>query len=115
MNNLVELIISNISKSDLVKLLGTDELRDLRGKRLREITDQPFYLSIKEFGTYSNMRLHTKVLTQFINNVVEGCCIVRLSSNISYIMLKVVDDKASIVLKTDLDEEQRKLYKERSH
>lgn len=115
MNNLVELIISNISESDLVKLLGTDELRDLRGKKLKEITDQPFYLSVKEFETYSNMRLHTKVLTQFLNNVIEDCCIVRLSSNISYIMLKIVDDKAKIALKSDLNEEQMKLYEERSH
>lgn len=98
-----------------MKLLGTDELRDLKGKRLREITDQPFYLSVKEFGTYSNMRLHTKVLTQFLNNVITDCCIVRLSSNISYIMLKIADDKAVIVLKSDLTDEQSKLYEERSH
>lgn len=113
MNNLVEFRIPDILRSDLEKLLGTDELRDLNGKRLRKITAAPFYLSIEVLSTHSTMKLHTRVISLLMKDIEEDCCIARLTSNISYILLKIEDDRASIVKRSELTEEEKKLYEAR--
>lgn len=115
MSNLVELNIKNITREDLDQLLRTDDLRDMNGRKLKEFTEDPFYMSIKQFRKYASTDICSRVLTSLLNEAIEGCCIARLVNNNSYILLKLYGGNVKIVTEAELTEDQRSLYEGRIH
>lgn len=114
MNAFIDGILANITNESLSNLLGTDELREFSGKRLKEIKDgDMFYLSMREFAKHSEMMLHSGVLTSFIHSSMPMSCIVRLTKNVTYILLYMKNGRCNVVLQSDLDEKQLEEYKER--
>lgn len=113
MNEIIDSILSNISIEEISKLIGSEEIRTFNGKKLKQLNDDVFYMSIRKFGTYSRLRLHSGVLTSFMHNTIPNCIIVRMTKNVSYILLRIDNGKLRIVLQNELNEEQMKEYERR--
>lgn len=111
---IIDSILSNITMEEIAKLVGSEELRDFKGKKMKSFDkDKSFYMSIRKFSTYSSLKLHSGVLTSFIHNTIPNCCIVRMTKNVSYILLRIVNDKITIVTKDELNDEDREEYERR--
>lgn len=111
---IIDSILSNITIEEISKLVGSEELRDFKGKKMKSFDkDKCFYMSIRKFSTYSSLKLHSGVLTSFIHNAIPNCCIVRMTKNVSYILLRIVNDKIIIMSKDELNDEDRKEYERR--
>ena len=113
-NAFVDGILSNITLDSLNGLLGSDELRDFKGKRLKELNDNSYvYVSMREFAKFSNMRLHSGVLTSLLHSSMPECCIVRLTKNVTYILIYIDNGKSKIAFQSELSKEMIDEYKER--
>lgn len=110
MNNvLIDTILRNIETKGIADLIGTEDVRDTKGKKMKSFNGGIFYLSIKRFCSYSNLVLHSGVMTSFLHSTMPDCCIVRMTRNVSYVLLRLEDGRIDIVkqgeLKGDLLEE----------
>lgn len=113
-NTFIDGILNNIDLNKLNFLVGTDELRCFNGKRLKEISDNSkFYISVREFSRFSDMTLHSGVLTSFLHSSIPDCCIARMTRNISYILLCMENGKCRIISQKELSDSELKEYKER--
>lgn len=114
-NALIDNILNNLKIEDLKKLVGTKELRTFSGKKFKEFNnDEMMYLSVRKFSSYSDLILHSGVLTSYLHNTIPTCCIVRMTENVSYILLKIENDKIKIVNQNELNQDQLKMYRGRS-
>lgn len=107
-------ILNSMTKDDISKYIGTEELRYTNGKKLKALENiDLFYISIRAFNSMTNMNIQTSLLTSLLHAVIPNCCIARLTKNVSYILLYIENGKFKLALQSDLSQEELDIYKRR--